>query len=199
MDPTRREWVQVCGQGDNPMVHYHTCHSENPAESLTLELARWLGLWGVLGLPLAAQAQPVTYIDEKINYIFDVPELKQGLDIGYHVMKPKLLNQIQKSSNKISPEISDYISRLIDDEFVQIKPAMLTFIKDYYKRQFTEEEIGALYDFYRTPVGSRLASKLNTVSAGLLPEMQTFMGRQFAPRLHARLSSDARLRDAFKP
>ena len=164
-----------------------------------LELARWLSLWSALGLPLAAQAQPASYIDEKINYIFDVSDLKQGLDIGYNVMKPKLLNQIQKSSNKITPEITDYISRLIDDEFVQFKPAMLTFIKDYYKRQFTEEEISALYDFYRTPVGSRLASKLNSVSAGLLPEMQTFMGRQFAPRISARLSNDARLRDAFKP
>ena len=164
-----------------------------------LKLARWLSLWSALGLPLAAQAQPAPYTDEKINYIFDASEIKQGLDIGYSVMKPRLLNQIQKSSSKITPEIADYISGLIDDEFVQIKPEMLTFIKDYYKRQFTEEEISALYDFYRTPVGSRLASKLNTVSVGLLPEMQTFMGRQFAPRLHARLSNDARLRDAFKP
>ena len=164
-----------------------------------LKLARWLSLWSVLVLPLAVQAQPAPDTDEKINYIFDVSELKQGLDIGYNVMKPRLLNQIQKSSSKITPEIADYISGLIDDEFAQIKPEMLTFIKDYYKRQFTEEEISALYVFYRTPVGSRLASKLNTVSAGLLPEVQTFMGRQFAPRISARLSNDARLRDALKP
>ena len=57
----------------------------------------------------------------------------------------------------------------------------------------------ALYDFYRTPAGSRLASKLNTVSADLLPEVQTFMSRQFAPRVSARLSNDARLRNALQP
>ncbi|ANY80878.1 hypothetical protein BB934_23785 [Microvirga ossetica] len=164
-----------------------------------LKLARWFSLWSALVLPLAAQAQPTPSLDEKLNYIFDVSDVKNGFDIGYNVMKPRLLDKIQNSSSKITPEIADYISGLMDDEFVQIKPAMLDFVKEYYKRQFTEEEIVALYDFYRTPVGSRLATKLNAVTAGLLPEMQTFMSRQFAPRLSARVSNDARLRDVLKP
>ena len=46
-------------------------------------------------LPLAVQAQPVPDTDEKISYIFDVSELKQGLDIGYNVMKPSLLKRIR--------------------------------------------------------------------------------------------------------
>ena len=158
-----------------------------------LKLACWFSLWSVLALAPVAQAQPAPSIDEKLSYIFEVSEVYKGLDVGYAAMKAGLLKRIQGSSSKVTPEVTSYIADIIDDEFAQIKPSMMAFIKDYYKRSLTEEEIRAMYDFYQTPVGSRLAGKLNSVSAGLLPEMQTFMGSQFAPRIGARLSSDPRL------
>ena len=158
-----------------------------------LKLAFWFSVWSVLALAPAAQAQSAPSVDEKLSYIFEVSEVYKGLDVGYAAMKAGVLKKIQGSSSKVTPEVTSHIADIIDAEFAQLKPSMLAFIKDYYKRSLTEEEIGALYDLYQTPVGSRLASKLNAVSAGLVPEMQTFMGSQFAPRIGARLDSDPKL------
>jgi hypothetical protein len=70
-----------------------------------------------------------------------------------------MLRQIQAASSKVTPEIANHILQLIDDEIASTKPFIMAFINDYFKRSFTEEEIGALYDFYKTPIGARLASR----------------------------------------
>jgi hypothetical protein len=164
-----------------------------------LKLVCWISFLGALILPLSAQAQSSPSIDEKISYIFEVSDAQKSFDVGFNAIKPLLLSRIQKSSNKITPELANHIAGIIEEEALQIKPSIMIFIKDYYKRQFAVEEISALYDFYRTPVGLRLASKMNTVMASLFPEMQTFVSRQLAPRIKTRLSADTKLRDAFKP
>ncbi|NNC00866.1 DUF2059 domain-containing protein, partial [Corallococcus exiguus] len=73
------------------------------------------------------------------------------------------------------------------------------FITGYYKRKFTPDEISALYDFYQTPIGKKVALKINEVGAGLLTELQGFMMTTLIPRFQERLKTDAKLRSALSP
>ncbi len=163
-----------------------------------VRILKWIGILSMILVPLTATAQTSPTIDDKVKYILEITEAQKSFDLGVNSVRPVMLRQIQAASSKVTPEIANYILQLIDDEIASTKPSIMAFINDYFKRSFTEEEIGALYDFYKTPIGARLASKTNSVMTQAMAEIQVLLQREFAPRMRERLSRDVKLRDALK-
>jgi hypothetical protein len=164
-----------------------------------VKVLKLIGILSMILMPLMATAQTSPTVDEKVRYILEVTEAQKNFDLGFNSVKPLMLKQIQATSKKVTPELASYILQIFDDELNSAKPSIMSFMNEYFKRSFNEEEIGALYDFYKTPIGSRLASKTNSVMAGAMAEIQVFAQREVLPRLTERLSRDVKLREALKP
>jgi hypothetical protein len=148
----------------------------------------------VTPLPAAAQS-----LDEKVRYILEINDTERVMDAAFEGFRPMMINQLRRMSNKITPEIADHLANIAADEMKQIKPEFLTFAGDLYKREWSEEEIGALYDFYKSPVGERVGRKMVKFTEIMLPQIQSFMATHYAPRVQARISRDERLRNALSP
>lgn len=146
--------------------------------------------------PVLAQAIST---DEKINYILEIADFHRVTDTAFEGFKPLMINQLRKSSNKITPEIAEHISNIAGDEMKNMKPEFTAFVVDLYKKEFTDEEIGAFYDFYKSPVGSRVGRKMTKFTESMIAQVKVFMGREFVPRFQARLVKDERLRSALAP
>jgi hypothetical protein len=149
-----------------------------------------------LALPATAQTSS---IDDKVKYILEVTEFESVMDKTLEGFRPMMVDQIRRSSSKITPEIADHIANILTDEMNLMKPEFRVFIIDFYKKEFSGEEISALYEFYQSPIGSRVGRKMVKITELLIPQVQAFMTRHYAPRIQARLSRDERLRNALKP
>lgn len=164
-----------------------------------MKLLRILPLLCALVLPQLALAQSSPSVDDKVRYIFQVTDFQKGVQLGFDAFKPLLLQQIKNASSKITPELADHILSLADQELAAVQPQLLQFAVDYYKKQLSDDEIGALYDFYRTPVGAGIAGKTSTIMSGLAQQTQQFMATQYTPRIQKRLAEDPQLQNALKP
>ena len=145
-------------------------------------------------LPAAAQS-----LDEKIRYILEISDTERVMDAAFEGFRPMMVNQLKRISNKVTPEIADHLANIAAEEMKQIKPEFLTFTVDLYKRELSEEEIGALYDFYKSPVGARVGRKMVKFTESMLPQIQSFMATRYVPKVQARISRDERLRSALSP
>lgn len=149
-----------------------------------------------LPLPVAAQAQS---LDDKVKYILEVGNFSEGVDTGFNAFRPMLLQQLKQTSSKITPEAANQIATIAGEELNALKPALLGFGVEFIKKKLDEEEINAMYEFYKTPVGARLGRKMSAAMPSLMTELQPFMAVQFAPRFQARLSQDPKLRSLLTP
>ena len=150
----------------------------------------------VLPLPAAAQAPS---LEDKVRYILEVSDLGNTMDAIMSGFRPMIVDQMKSVSNKITPELAEHIVNIMAEELKNIEPEFKSFVVGFYQEQLSEEEIGALYDFYRTPVGASVARKTTKVASNLVPQTQTFMERHFLPRFQARFASDEKLRKALSP
>ncbi|WP_262030378.1 DUF2059 domain-containing protein [Microvirga sp. Mcv34] len=150
----------------------------------------------LLALPLPATAQSV---DEKIRYILEISDTERVMDVAFEGFRPTMIDQLKRISNKITPEIADHLVNVAAEEMKQIKPEFLAFAADLYKKEWSEEEIGALYDFYKSPVGARVGRKMATFTEVMLPQVQSFMAARYVPRVQSRIGQDERLRKALSP
>ncbi|WP_112662045.1 DUF2059 domain-containing protein [Microvirga flavescens] len=147
-------------------------------------------------LPGLAQAQST---DDKIRAILEMGDFNRGVDVGFDSMRPMMIEQLKRATPKMTPELADYVGTIAKEEVGNIKPQLLDFAVKFLKTQLTDEEVTALYDFYRTPTGSILARKMNGVMGNLMVETQKFMSTTFGPRLVERLKSDPKLQSALAP
>ncbi|MBF9196370.1 DUF2059 domain-containing protein [Microvirga terrestris] len=159
---------------------------------------RTIVLASLLTWPLHAFSQALS-VDEKVKYILEITDFQRVTNAAFEGFKPLMVNQLRRSSNKITPELAEHIANIAGDEINNMKPEFTAFVVDLYKKELTEEEIGAFYDFYRTPVGSRVGRKMTKFTENMIPQVQAFMTRQFLPKFQARLVRDERLRNALSP
>jgi hypothetical protein len=150
----------------------------------------------LLTLPLPALAQS---LDEKVRYILEISDTERVIDAAFEGFRPMMINQLRRISNKITPEIADHLANIAADEMKQIKPEFIAFAVDLYKKEWSEEEIGALYDFYKSPIGARIGKKMVKFTEIMLPQIQSFMATRYAPRVQARIGRDEKLRSALSP
>lgn len=86
--------------------------------------------------------------------------MAQMLDIMTPTLRPALMQQYPEASD-------DQVSRSIDliaQSFQDASPELLEASARVYAENFTAEEIDAINDFYRTPVGAKLTELLPTIS-----------------------------------
>ncbi len=153
---------------------------------------------GFLAVPLQAFAQTAS-LDEKIRYILEINELERNFDTTFQGYRPMMIDQLRRTSDKVTPEIAEHIANLATEEYQSLKPQFTAFVAEFYKTQLTEEEVGALYDFYKSPVGSKVGRKTSRIVENLLPQTMAFMQHHFAPKFQARPANDEKLRSALKP
>jgi hypothetical protein len=148
----------------------------------------------ILALPASAQS-----LDEKVKYILEINDTERVFDATFEGLRPMMINQLRQVSKEITPELADHLINIATDELQQIKPELLAFTADLYKREWSEEEIGALYDFYRSPIGARIGRKMVKFTEIMLPQVQSFVATRYVPRVQARFGRDERLRKALSP
>ncbi len=150
----------------------------------------------ILPLPAAAQA---TSIDEKVRYILESSGIEDGLDKGFESARPMLIDEIKRASDKITPELADYIADIATGELKRMKPEIIAFITDLCKREWSEEEIGALHDFHKSPAGTSIIAKLMKFNETMQPQIQAFIDAQYVPKVTERITKDERVRKALSP
>jgi hypothetical protein len=160
------------------------------------QVFRSVAVLSVLALPMSAAAQSV---DEKVRYILEISDTERVMDAAFEGFRPMMINQLRSISNKITPEIADHLANIAANEMQQVKPEFMTFAVDLYKKEWSEEEIGALYDFYKSPIGARIGRKMVKFTEIMLPQVQSFMTKHYVPRVQARIGRDERLRNALSP
>ncbi len=113
------------------------------------------------GLLATGQAMAQTSREDKIAYIIKTEDLR-GQFIAYQEEMAKRF--AQELSAKSPTGLTEKQKQIVEDETTG---ASDEYIDDYideivgvYLEVFTEEEINAFYDFYRTPEGMSLGSKL---------------------------------------
>lgn len=161
-----------------------------------IKAARSLIVLSFLALPLPAFAQTV---DEKVRYILEVNDADRVMDAAFEGFRPMVISQLKRTSNKVTPEIAEHLANIAADELNQLKPEFRIFNIELYKKEWSEEEIGALYDFYKSPVGARVGRKMVKFTESMLPQVQSFMMTHFAPKFQARIAKDENLRKALAP
>jgi hypothetical protein len=160
------------------------------------QVFRSMVVLSVLALPLPTTAQS---LDEKVRYILEISDTERVMDAAFEGFRPMMINQLRRISNKITPGIADHLANIAADEMQQVKPEFMTFAVELYKKEWSEEEIGALYDFYKSPIGARIGRKMVKFTEIMLPQVQSFMTKQYMPRVQARIGRDERLRNALSP
>jgi hypothetical protein len=153
---------------------------------------------GFLVFPLQASAQTAS-LDDKIKYILETGDLDRTFEVTFQSFRPLMIDQLRRVSNKVTPEIAEHIANIATEEFLSLKPQFAAFVANFYKKQLSEDEIGALYDFYKSPLGSSVGRKTSRIAENLIPQTQAFMQLHFAPKLQARLANDEKLRSTLKP
>jgi hypothetical protein len=161
-----------------------------------LQAVRSIIILSLLALPMPAAAQS---LDEKVRYILEISDTERVIDVSFESFRPMMSNQIRRASNKVTPELADHLANVAADELQQIKPEFMTFAVDLYKKEWSEEEIGALYDFYKSPIGARIGRKMVKFTEIMLPQVQSFIAKHYMPRVQVRIGRDERLRNALSP
>jgi len=146
--------------------------------------------------PLPGVAQS---LDEKVRYILEISDTERVIDAAFEGFRPMMISQIRRASNKITPELADHLANIAADELQKVKPEFMTFAVDLYKKEWSEEEIGALYDFYKSPIGARIGRKMVQFTEIMLPQVQSFIAKHYMPRVQVRIGRDERLRNALSP
>ena len=148
-------------------------------------------------LPLPAFSQQAISAEDKLKTIIPFEVFDKNVSQLLDQTKSTLIQHLKGVSNKITPEIGERIANHLKDEMELIKPEMYQFFLAYHKERLTDEELGALYDFYRTPIGGQVARKMSDISIAIIPETQTYL-RKFAPRLQMRLVQDPEILKALQ-
>lgn len=117
-------------------------------------------------LPAAHAAEPTT--DEKIRYILQGLDTAQTQDASFAQVSSAMKN----SFKNMPPEAIDRIMVIVQIEYDKIFKDKMSLYIDTYKAIFTKEEIDAMYDFYKTPVGAGIVSK----NSALLKELSAANG-----------------------
>jgi hypothetical protein len=152
----------------------------------------------LLVFPLQALAQTAS-LDDKVKYILETSKLDKTFETTFQAFRPLMIEELKRASDKVTPAIAEHIATIATEEFRSLMPQFTAFIADFYKKQLSEDEIGALYDFYKSPLGSSVGRKTSRMAENLVPQTQAFMQLHFAPRFQARLANDEKLRSALKP
>jgi hypothetical protein len=163
-----------------------------------LQAIRSAALLCLLIQPVSAFAQTPS-LDDKVKYLLEISDTGKVMDAAFEGFRPMMIDQLRKISNKVTPEVADHIANIAADEMNNLKPEFMIFAADVYKKEWSEEEIGALYDFYKSPVGSRVGRKMATFTQNMIPQVQAFMGTRLVPKIQARLAKDERLRKVLSP
>lgn len=149
-------------------------------------------------LPLPVTAQTLS-IDEKVRYILESSGIEGSMDKGFESSRPMLIDEIKKASDKITTELADYIADIATDEFKQMKPEIIAFIINLCRKEWSEEEIEALYDFHKSPAGVSIIKKMLKFEEIMQPQIQAFVDAQYVPKVTERITNDERFRKALSP
>lgn len=116
--------------------------------------------------------------------------LTQMLDLMMPTLRPALMQQYPEASD-------DQVSRAMDviaKAFRDASPELLEASARVYAENFTAQEIEAINDFYRTPVGAKLTELLPTISqeASLAGQrMATRAMMEINPQVRAIMTEEA--------
>lgn len=108
--------------------------------------------------------------DEKKKVVDEMLEITGALKIGEmmgNAVAKNMIMSLQQQKQEITPEIAaviqDEIGKLMHDEFVA-NGFVNKMSYDIYHKYFTTAELKEIVDFYKTPVGSKMASLLPQIS-----------------------------------
>lgn len=112
----------------------------------------------------AGDGRAGTSLEDKIAYIIETEKLRDQL-VG--LQEELMLRSIEELNAISNVDLSEQERAMIMEENAIV---MDEVIDDYlydlvalYRKHLTDQEIGALYDFYKTPDGKSMASKIAAV------------------------------------
>ena len=109
------------------------------------------------GLLATGQAMAETSREDKIAYIIKTEDFR-GQIVAY---KEEMAKRFAQELNAKSPNgLTDKQKQLIKEDAALAGNEYIDEIAGVYLEVFTDEEINAFYEFYRTPEGISLGSKL---------------------------------------
>ena len=110
-------------------------------------------LFAAIALPAAHAAEPTQ--DEKIQYLLQGIASAEERDALF----AQLSSSMKTSIKDLPPEAVDRMVVIMREEFDKIYPDPTALYVDVYKALYTEPEIDAMYQFYKTPVGASIVAK----------------------------------------
>jgi len=110
-------------------------------------------LFAAIALPAAHAAEPTQ--DEKIQYLLQGIASAEERDALF----AQLSSSMKTSIKDLPPEAVDRMVVIMREEFDKIYPDPTALYIDVYKAVYTEPEIDAMYQFYKTPVGAGIVAK----------------------------------------
>ncbi len=136
-----------------------------------------------------AIAAPVS--GASLRELLEVTQSRKLVDNMRAQVEAQIGNDIQKSLDGKTPNAKEQqaISKM-KDRMIALTVSELTWEKlepmymRMYKEAFTEEEVGGLLAFYKTPAGQALITKMPMLMQKIMAEVQTMVGAM-VPRMQS--------------
>ena len=128
--------------------------------------------------PAETPAVAASHTEAAMNFLRASGALK-----GFGDMIPQFLDPVRLQYVKQRPEIQDLIneaSLAVVPEFVKRIDDLTRDLANVYTTRFTEEELVQMTEFYRSPVGQKLATIQAEVLQSSVPVVQTWSRKVMA-------------------
>ncbi|MEO9494177.1 MAG: DUF2059 domain-containing protein [Vibrio splendidus] len=121
-----------------------------------------------------------------VQELLQIMDVDSTLDAVYVQMDSMMTNmskelEVSESERAIFDDYYQSMNELMKEEvsWQKLEPTIVTI---YYSNQFTEDELGAMIDFYKTEHGKSILKKMSTVTTESMVMTQSLM-QQVIPKV----------------
>ncbi|MGQ7790835.1 DUF2059 domain-containing protein [Faunimonas sp. B44] len=147
---------------------------------------------GAIALLLAAapSAAFAASAVEKARFVVEASGASTSMKGVLDSMGPGILARIKMSYPGISDDDAERILATLNEVVHAHIPDLEEFLAEFYAGYFSEAEVNAMHDFYKTEIGAGIASKLTRVNTPLTLSTSVWASRTIAPAIAETMKND---------
>ncbi len=134
-----------------------------------------LAVVAALAGPAAAQEITQSHLEAAMSAVDSA-----GASRGFDQVLPALSERIQARLIRMRPDLHQQISQTVEDIALQLvnrRPELDKAVAEVWAKNFTEDELVTIAEFYKSPVGKKFAQIGPQVIQDLLKEVENWSNR----------------------
>lgn len=149
-------------------------------------------LAAMVGMGLVVGASPAVADDASrlklAHAVVDTAHAGDNMRAVMPIMATQMRTMLTQQGNADTKEIDTYLKRF-QQRFDEQIPQFTDLVAQVYAKEFSEEDLGKLLDFYRTPTGQHLLGKQQEIAKGMITVGQEW-GKNVAQEVIAEMQKE---------